>query len=74
MNMPSPVVGFQKETQVSKGDFIMLKNNKNKEKSEVAEIESLLDKIWKNWESRRKCEQTHVPNYINEKKERKNKN
>jgi len=71
MNIPSLVLGFQKEIQVSKGDMIMPKNNKNKEKSEDAEIENLLDKIWNNWDSRRKCEQTHVPNYIKKKRERK---
>jgi hypothetical protein len=27
------------------------------------EIEELLDTLWENWESRRRCEKTHIPNY-----------
>ena len=32
------------------------------------DIEKILDSTWDNWESRRKCEQTHVPEYKKEKK------
>ena len=34
---------------------------------EHEEVEILLDKLWDNWESRRKCEQTHTPEYIKRK-------
>lgn len=42
---------------------------KHKEKKEVddEEVEKILDNTWKNWESRRKCEQTHTPEYIKKK-------
>jgi len=44
---------------------------KNKEKKELndEEIEKILDSTWNNWESRRKCEQTHTPEYIKKKKD-----
>ncbi|MBD3194825.1 MAG: hypothetical protein GF317_07215 [Candidatus Lokiarchaeota archaeon] len=28
------------------------------------EVDELLDKVWENWTSRRRCEQTHKPKYI----------
>ena len=31
------------------------------------EVEKILDSTWDNLESRRKCEQTHVPEYEKEK-------
>ena len=38
---------------------------KDKEKQlEDKEVEKELDSIWANWESRRRCEQTHLPNYV----------
>lgn len=33
------------------------------------DVEELLDKLWENWGSRRKCEQTHQPNYLQKKEE-----
>jgi hypothetical protein len=28
------------------------------------DVEELLDKLWENWSSRRRCEQTHQPKYL----------
>lgn len=41
----------------------------NEEKKELDddEVEKIFDSIWKNWESRRKCEQTHIPEYVKKK-------
>ncbi len=36
------------------------------------EVEKKLDSIWANWESRRHCEQKHVPNYIKKQENKKN--
>jgi hypothetical protein len=33
------------------------------------EVEELLDKLWENWASRRKCEKTHQPYYLQKKEE-----
>jgi len=43
-----------------------MKNDKKKEKSKLDddEVEKIFESTWKNWESRRKCEQTHTPEYI----------
>ena len=48
-----------------------MKNDKKKEKSKLDDdkVEEIFEATWKNWASRRKCEQTHIPEYI----ERKNK-
>ncbi|MHA1703722.1 MAG: hypothetical protein ACTSXN_10350 [Promethearchaeota archaeon] len=44
-------------------------NKKEEEKElEEDEVEKILDITWKNWESRRKCEQTHTPEYLKKKK------
>ncbi|MCJ7647709.1 MAG: hypothetical protein MUP85_03760 [Candidatus Lokiarchaeota archaeon] len=46
---------------------------KEKDKNELddeledEEIEKIFDSTWKNWESRRKCEQTHIPEYLKKK-------
>ena len=45
----------------------MIKKNK-KCNLENDELEKILDVTWKNWESRRKCEQSHIPEYIKKKK------
>jgi hypothetical protein len=34
------------------------------------DTEELFEKTWKNWESRRRCEKTHVPEYWKRKKEK----
>ena len=43
-------------------------NNKRKKKSTDdtidKEVEKILEATWKNWSSRRACEQTHIPEYI----------
>ncbi len=46
-----------------------MKNEKKKEKSKLddVELEKIFESTWKNWESRRKCEQTHTPEYIKRK-------
>ncbi len=50
-----------------------MKNDKKKEKSKLDdELEEIFELTWKNWESRRKCEQTHVPEYIKREKKEKN--
>jgi len=48
-----------------------MKNDKKKEKSNLndEELEEIFESTWKNWASRRKCEQTHTPEYIKIKKE-----
>ena len=43
---------------------------KEKDKKEEEDIERILDSTWNNWSSRRKCESTHVPEYINKKDKR----
>jgi hypothetical protein len=37
---------------------------KKKELTEEDNIEEILDSTWDNWSSRRKCESTHVPEFI----------
>ncbi|GAH57586.1 unnamed protein product [marine sediment metagenome] len=51
-----------------------MKNDKKKEKSKLIDdkIEEILEATWKNWASRRKCEQTHTPEYIKREKKEKN--
>lgn len=46
-----------------------MKNDKKKEKSKLDddELEKIFESTWKNWESRRNCEQTHTPEYIKRK-------
>ncbi len=46
-----------------------MKSDKKKEKSKLddEELEKIFESTWKNWESRRKCEQTHTPEYIKRK-------
>ena len=42
---------------------------KNEEKRDLEdeEVEKIFESTWKNWESRRKCEQTHIPEYVKKK-------
>ena len=40
----------------------MKENKKHNTKEENSD--DYLDKVWKNWSSRRRCEKTHKPNYI----------
>ena len=42
------------------------------EKKELKDddTEEILEKTWRNWESRRRCEKTHVPEYLKRKKEK----
>jgi len=46
-----------------------MKNDKKKEKSKLddEELEKIFESTWRNWESRRKCEQAHAPEYIKRK-------
>jgi len=50
----------------------LMKNDKKKEKSKLNddELEEIFELTWKNWESRRKCEQTHTPEYIKREKKK----
>jgi len=41
-----------------------MKEKDNDKKKEAVDIEKILDSMWDNWSSRRKCEKTHVPDYI----------
>ena len=45
----------------------MEKEESVKKKEVDEEVEKIFDKTWKNWESRRRCEQTHVPEYLKKK-------
>ncbi len=45
-----------------------MKKKKEKQDLDDDEVEKLLDSTWKNWESRRRCEQTHTPEYLKKKK------
>ena len=47
-------------------------NKKEEQELEDEEVEKILDITWKNWESRRKCEQTHTPEYVKKKKNKEN--
>ena len=33
------------------------------------DTEEIFEKTWKNWESRRRCEKTHVPEYLKKENE-----
>lgn len=41
-----------------------LKKKKTLKVTQEDEIERKLDALWENWESRRRCEATHTPNFI----------
>ena len=41
-----------------------MKEKDKEQKKEADDIEKILDSMWDNWSSRRKCEKTHVPDYI----------
>ena len=47
----------------------VMKKKENDQKKEEEEIEKILDSTWDNWSSRRKCEKTHVPDYIKRQEE-----
>jgi len=44
---------------------VNLLKKEHEKKTQEKDIEEILEKTWKNWESRRKCEQTHHPKYLN---------
>jgi hypothetical protein len=41
-----------------------MENDQKPVQKEEDDVEELLDTLWKNWESRRKCEKTHKPEYL----------
>lgn len=47
----------------------LLKNENKRKESQEKDVEEILEKTWKNWESRRRCEKTHVPEYLKHKNE-----
>ena len=47
---------------------IMVDDEKKELKDD--DTEEILEKTWRNWESRRRCEKTHVPEYLKRKKEK----
>jgi len=49
----------------SENEYIVKK--KVEQELEDDEVEKIFDSTWKNWESRRRCEQTHTPEYIKKK-------
>ena len=42
----------------------MMNGKRENEKSDKDEVDRILESLWNNLESRRKCEKTHIPNYI----------
>ncbi len=44
-----------------------MKKKKEKQEFEEDEVEKIFDNMWKNWKSRRRCEQTHTPEYLKKK-------
>jgi len=46
-----------------------MKNYEKKEKPKLddEEVEKIFESTWRNWASRRKCEQNHIPEYIKRK-------
>ncbi|NVM19653.1 MAG: hypothetical protein HWN80_18270 [Candidatus Lokiarchaeota archaeon] len=44
-----------------------MKKKEEKQELEEDELEKIFESTWKNWESRRRCEKTHVPEYLKKK-------
>ena len=44
-----------------------MKTKKEKQELNEEEVEKIFESTWKNWESRRRCEQTHTPKYLKNK-------
>ncbi len=44
-----------------------MKKKEGKQELEEDELEKIFESTWKNWESRRRCEKTHVPEYLKKK-------
>ncbi|MHA2288185.1 MAG: hypothetical protein ACXABG_05315 [Promethearchaeota archaeon] len=45
-----------------------MKKEKSRKELEAEEVEKIFEALWKNWESRRKCEQAHTPEFLMKKK------
>ena len=60
------------DLKLSSNRVEMSSNKKNSSKKnnakETDDVERTLDTLWENWASRRKCETTHLPNFIDFKK------
>jgi len=50
----------------------MNKNQNKKKELTDEQLERIFEKIWNNWESRRRCEKAHVPEYLKRKNEEDN--
>ena len=50
--------------------MVVIMVDQEKSKSKDDDTEEIFEKTWKNWESRRRCEKTHVPKYLKHKKEK----
>ena len=48
------------------------KKKKDMDKNPDHDVEKQLDALWNNWASRRRCESTHVPEYVRKKQGTKN--
>ena len=48
------------------------KKKKHLDKNQDDEVEKQLDTLWNNWASRRRCESTHIPEYVRKNQETKN--
>jgi len=48
------------------------KKKKKLDKNLNEDVENQLDTLWNNWASRRRCESTHIPEYLRKNQERKN--
>ena len=46
-----------------------MKKKEIDKKKEADDIEKILDSTWDNWSSRRKCENTHIPEYLKNKED-----
>ncbi|MBD3255115.1 MAG: hypothetical protein GF383_08470 [Candidatus Lokiarchaeota archaeon] len=49
------------------------RKQQSEEELDDESVEKILDAVWKNWESRRRCEKTHVPNFIKQNRNTKRK-
>ena len=46
-----------------------MKKKENEQENEAEDIEKILDSTWDNWSSRRKCEKSHIPEYLKRQEE-----
>ena len=49
-----------------------MKKEKEKRELEAEDVEKIFESTWKNWESRRRCEQSHTPEFLKKKRKENN--